>query len=361
MVRSLLVRIEVSDPLFQTTVFTIILSILIIATVRNKSGELFFSSEVTNEIKGFAILSIVFSHIGYFLSSSTQFLYPLSVLAGVGVNLFLILSGFGLTISQIHRPLSPWKFYKKRLLKLFVPLWIILISFFVLDYFVLNRSYSGQEIYQSFLGFFPRADLWMNVDSPLWYFTIILFYYLLFPLVFWKRFPFVSAIIVLVAGYLILRQPLPVDPDVLKLYYQHYFAFPLGMLLGVMIQNSKIAVNNLLRLGMICVGLVVFGYTAIHSGVGDKPLIEQSISMITALSILVIFTLSRIKIKIFYLIGILSYEIYLLHWPILSRYNMFLGLPPYLDVLINIFVIGIIAFGLQVISSKLTGLKHSAK
>jgi len=40
---------------------------------------------VTQELKGLAILSIVFAHIAYMLVSDSRFLYPLSVAAGVGV------------------------------------------------------------------------------------------------------------------------------------------------------------------------------------------------------------------------------------------------------------------------------------
>ena len=98
--------IKVSDPTLQTVFFSIIFLSLLLLSIRKNDTETFFSKEATNQLKGFSILAIIFSHIGYFLSSDTRFLYPFSVLAGVGVNLFLFLSGFGLTISQISKSKS---------------------------------------------------------------------------------------------------------------------------------------------------------------------------------------------------------------------------------------------------------------
>lgn len=348
-------QIQVTDPLSQTVLFSLILGIVLILSIKKDRSSEFFSKDVTNELKGLAILAIVLSHIGYFLSSDNRFLYPLSVLAGVGVNLFLILSGFGLTISQIHRPLSWWRFYKKRLVKLFVPLWVAVGVIFGMDYFLLNRNYPMNELASSLIGFFPRADLWQNVDSPLWYFTLILFFYLIYPILFIKKYPWLTPLLILGLSLMVLNLPLPVDPDVVKLYNQHFLAFPLGVLLALLFQKLKFRLNTLTKVIMMAMALVIFADTAINSGVGRDPMIEQSVSLITAISLLVIFSLSRINFRLFSLLGIFSYEIYLLHWPILSRYNLFLGLPAYLDVAFNIILICGLGYGLQKITKRILG------
>lgn len=355
MASSLLVQIIVADPIGQTVIFTLILGIVLIASVKKDRSSEFFSKDVTNELKGLAILAIVLSHIGYFLSSDNRFLYPLSVLAGVGVNLFLILSGFGLTISFVNRPLSVLRFYKKRLIKLFLPLWVVIGTLVTVDHFMLSRSYPMTEIWQSLIGFFPRADIWANIDSPLWYFTLILFYYLTYPILFIKKIPWLTPVLILGLSLLVLNLPIPVNPDVVKLYNQHFLAFPLGVLLALLFQKLKFRVSTLIKVIMIATSLVIFADTAINSGVGREPLIEQSVSLITTISLLVIFSLSRINFRLFSLFGLFSYEIYLLHWPVLSRYNMFLGLPPYLDVTFNIILICGLGYGLQKITRRIAG------
>ena len=99
---------------------------------------------------------IVFSHIGYFLANDPRFLWPLSIFAGVGVNLFLFLSAYGLSVSNKKNQLSIWQWYKKRLPKLFISLWIVAGIFFLMDYFILNRHYSFQYIWHSMIGFFRK-------------------------------------------------------------------------------------------------------------------------------------------------------------------------------------------------------------
>ena len=351
--------IKVSDPAFQTLLFSLIFVALLVISISKRKDDNFFSKDVTNQIKGVAILAVIFSHIAYFASSDTKFLYPYSILAGVAVNIFLFLSGFGLTLSQLKSPLSPFSFYKKRVLRLFIPLWVVIGSLLLLDYIILGRSYPFSEVINAFLGFYPRADVYQNLDSPLWYFSFILFYYLVFPLTFIKRLPLLSPILILVASLLALKFiHLQINPDVIKLYKLHTLAFPLGMFLGLLIQRFKFKLNLALNSLVLIAALAIFTYTAIHSGIGEDPKIEQTFSLITTLSLIIIFALSKFNFRLLSLFGIYSYEIYLFHWPILSRYNLFLGLPPFLDVIFNLSLFILLGYLLQKMVGKITGVLH---
>ncbi len=348
--------IKVSDPYFQTALFSIIFLCLLLISFKKLRSDNFFSKEVTNQLKGLAILAVVFSHISFFLFYEPKFLYPYNILAGVGVNLFLFLSGFGLTVSQLRTPLSPINFFKKRLFKLFIPLWIVITAVLLIDFFALARTYPFSEIINAFLGFYPRADVAANIDSPLWYFTIILFYYLIFPLTFTRKIPLLSPILILMFSLFLLNLKLPIDPDVIKLYKLHTLAFPLGMVFGLIIQKFQFKLNPILKIFTLLVAILVFLYTGVHSGVGEDPKIEQSISLITTLSLITIFSLSKFDFKLLSFLGIYSYEIYLLHWPALSRFNLFLGLPPFLAVTLNLTLIFLLGYGLQKMVGKITKL-----
>lgn len=345
--------INIQDPVNQTIFFSVFFLFWLFLSVKKNQNRNFFSKEVTNQLKGFAILSIVFAHIGYFLSSDQRFLYPYSVLGGMGVNLFLFLSGFGLTLSQIKSPLSPLAFYKKRLPRLFIPLWIVIAIFLLVDFFVLNRTYPLLETVKSFLGFYPRADLWQNLDSPLWYFSIIFFYYLLFPILFIRKAPFVSAGLILTASLILLNQPLPVVRDVLTLYKLHTLAFPLGIIFGWAVLNIHFKLNKILKILIFTTALLILLYTSINSYVGQGLQLEQGVSLITTLSVVTIFILLPFRFKLFSAFGFLSYEIYLLHWTILSRYNLFTGLSPYLMVILNLILFVVLAFALQKCTEKI--------
>ena len=72
----------------------------------------------TTAIKGFAILTVVWAHSGAKLGvGGIQFI------AGIGVALFLICSGYGLEISYEKNGLKG--FWKKRLLGVCLPFWVV--------------------------------------------------------------------------------------------------------------------------------------------------------------------------------------------------------------------------------------------
>ena len=167
--------VTVNNPIISTCIFTAILVIGFLFSIRKKSENGIFPLSVTQELKGLSILMIIFSHIGYFLVSDNRFLFPLSTMAGVGVNLFLFVSGYGLTASMQKKKLSIKEFYERHLSKLYVPFWIVIFSLFFLDFFVLHINYDLPYIARSALGFFPHSNLYQDVDSPLWYFTLIVF------------------------------------------------------------------------------------------------------------------------------------------------------------------------------------------
>ena len=324
--------ISINDPIQQTWIFSAIFFVVLIAWTRRRAITEWFPSSLTTELKGLAILMIVLSHIGYFLVNDTRFLWPLTIAAGVGVNLFLFLSGFGLTASQLQKDLNAWQFYKKRLLKLFTPFWLVLAIFFVLDFFLLKINYPWGYVVQAFCGIFTHADLYQDINSPFWYLTFILGYYLLFPLVFSKRWPWLSALTLYIAGYLLIYfQPTQLD-YVIHLYRVHIIAFPLGVLAAWLVTKLKSAeILDKISRGYSAIGyyfliailLLIFVYTNVYSGIGGSANFEQAMSIIATLAISGIFILKKFEFRLLSLFGLYSYEIYLFHWPLMYRYDIF--------------------------------------
>lgn len=80
---------------------------------------LIWSKDVTNIIKGIAILMIVLGHAGNRIPGS-RILTPLGA---VGVGMFLICSGYGLEKSYIKNGLS--EFWSKKLYGIYMP-WVLI-------------------------------------------------------------------------------------------------------------------------------------------------------------------------------------------------------------------------------------------
>lgn len=317
-------QISIAHPILQTVIFAVVLGIIVLCTVRRKKWGELFPLETTNELKGFAILTILLGHIAYARLQHQTFLFPLSVFAGMGVDLFLFLSGFGLACSALKTQLTRTDFYKKRLGKIFFSLWVVLILFFVIDFFALHKTYPFREMISSFFGFFPHADLTQNINSPLWYITFILFYYLAFPWVFNKNRPVLSSVGLYILTWLLLQLTLPVNPSVKHLYELHAFAFPLGVAFAAFLPRLSRFVSQkkspIISLLVICATVLLL-YFGIHSGVGKEVWLEQGISLLLVFFVLVIFILKQFEFRFLSLLGTYSHEIYLLHWPIMSRYD----------------------------------------
>jgi peptidoglycan/LPS O-acetylase OafA/YrhL len=342
-------QINIVDPYFQTLLFITFLTAFILLTVKKDTDQYKMNHSHTDELKGVAILMVIFSHVGYFLVTDHRFLFPLSVAGGVGVNIFLFLSGFGLTESENASSKSVLSFYLKRLKKLFIPMWVVLILTLVLDFYLLGKTYGRTTIVQNLLGFFPTADIFNANNSPLWYFSIILFYYLIFPLVYKKKRQLLSIGVIFLLGYIAVNTKLPVPDSVLKLYKLHYLAFPLGMFFAY-IQTKKpvVKLEFLARYFLILVSSLLFCYTAINSNVGGKLIAEQLTSLVTVASLIIVFLLKKFQSSLLLTLGKYSYEIYLIHWPLMYRYDfIFKHTTAFLGTLIYIFILIVIGFVLN--------------
>ena len=336
-------------------------------------------------MRGLAILGVIFTHLTYGKFYGTDFLFPLGIWGGVAVNLFFFLSGYGLAASAIYHPKTIGQFYKKRILKVYWPLWLSLILFLGLDAWLLNRFYPLTEVVLSFIGFFPIANLWTSLNSPLWFLTPLIFYYLLFPLIFRPKHPWFSAIAITAVSFLAFWPGWPVSDQVLKFYQVHSLAFPLGVLFALLLVSPQAVCRSCLRrdkcrpraaaekikswfaiIGkrkrlagvlarfrsqsdywrwfLLVIFIVAAIYTAYYSGVGHGVWPEQVIALFTMLCLVLVFILKKVKFVLLEVFGIYSFEIYLWHWPIISRYSDWLEfLPPAL--LTVVWLAGLLLLG----------------
>lgn len=344
--------ITVANTVQSTWIVIVALIATILLAFRKTTHNELFPVPVTQELKGLGILAIVFAHISYMLVTDNTFLYPLSIAAGVGVDLFLFMSGFGLTVGMLKKPMPTLEFYRRRLIKIFIPFWIVLVILFICDYFFLNIHYSLVYILQSVLGWFPRASAFEDVNSPFWYISWMLMFYALFPLLFMRERPWLTAVLLaLIANIVALTDPLQLQVN--WLHRLHTNAFSLGILLAWWLHANPSKVKTLEwfrnqssgfgRYAVVAAALIFAGYMAYHNTAGNWPqfanlleatgfdpgfFIGQATSLICMAALIVVFSLKKIDNKFLYVYGIYSYETYLLHWPLMSRYDIFFQFLP---------------------------------
>lgn len=339
--------ITVTDTAFSTSMVIAVLLAVICLTFRRTQHRELFPIPVTQELKGLGILTIVFAHISYMLVTDNTFLAPLSLAAGVGVDLFLFMSGYGLTTGMLKKPLPALTFYRRRLIKVFIPFWIVLALLFFCDRLFLDIHYSASYMLQSFLGWFPRANAYKDVNSPFWYISWMLMFYALFPLLFMRNRPWLTAILLsIIANAFVLLDPLQLQVN--WLHRLHTNAFSLGILLAWWLNSHpeksqsleyfRNQPKNFLRIFLVITSLLFAGYMASHNGmeswltaaaalkaIGFDPkfFIGQTTSLLAMTALIICFSLKHWDNRFLHLQGVYSYETYLLHWPLMYRYDIF--------------------------------------
>ena len=367
--------ITITDDIYQSNliVIAVLIAVVLFTFKRSKHTDLFPIS-VTQELKGLGILTVVFAHFAYMLVTNADFLFPLSIIAGVGVDLFLFMSGYGLTVGMLKKPLPIFEFYKRRVIKIFIPFWVALILIFAANAIFLDIHYTVPYMIQSLLGWFPTAEGFDDVNSPFWYITWMMMFYVLFPLVFSTKRPWLSAIILAVIATLIgVYNPLNMGDN--WLHRLHTVAFSLGIVFAWILFETKDKENKfvahlkefrnkakIMPYVIIALMLGVVVYMSLHTTANHWPtltailrkgyFVDQLTSIILMFAFIVIFSLKKFDNKFLSIYGLYSFEVYLIHWPLIGRYDIFFDyLPSWAAVIAWLVTFIVVSWLLQKITT----------
>jgi len=158
---------------------------------------------------------------------------------------------------------------------------------------------------------------------------------------------------------------------VLHLYKVHTVAFPLGILFAWIMTSLKFdkleivwakikpLARDLLYYFSIIILIGIFYYSVKYPGIGVSANREQLMSLISVISLTLIFILKKVDFKFFYIFGLYSYEIYLWHWPIMYRYDfIYKYLPAWLSTLLYLALFVALGWGFQKIVASFSKKKE---
>lgn len=266
--------------------------------------------ESTTAIKGIAILLVIISHIGQFGYGIRMFV----PLGGIGVAVFLILSGYGLMESFYRHGLKD--FWGKRFLRVAIPylIWIIVYSIFL---YIWHLPFSIDEI-----------RYWFVEYIIVWYFL----FYIAISLTKSYKWLFLGVSAIL----LIWMMPC--------LQAQQSLSFPIGMFISCHKNNFKKEKQKMIWIAaiLLIIGSMAFlvkqmiasgcysiwdmnlGYLTVVKNVNDEDILRKLVQIFTKLPtalfiILIGDIIQSDKSKFLVFMGTLAYELYLVHMP-LSHY-----------------------------------------
>lgn len=137
--------------------------------------------EVVDFLRGFAIFTIALMHLVQ--GSLTGALNKAASFGGAGVHVFILMSGFGLYLSYMRKPLGYGEFLKKRFGKVYWPYAIMVVAW-VLWILASSGSLLWREglshllLYKMF-----DAELDVSLCYPFWFISTIIQFYICWPLI----------------------------------------------------------------------------------------------------------------------------------------------------------------------------------
>jgi peptidoglycan/LPS O-acetylase OafA/YrhL len=273
-----------------------------------------------DELKGAAILLILLYHAGGVLGWQN---FPHG---DVGVDLFVILSGVGLTLSSRAEPAGA--FLKRRLLRIFPAYWIVLTFYLVANTHFLQHRYSAFNVVAHYLG----IQAWfgdvigLGVNDSFWFVTLIVSLYVVYALL----------------------RPVLARPDLVVLWggaisaivaYAYFLTgqsgcfghvglrvpgFFLGLLVGALLRDGRLEIA---LSPALAAGLVILIYVPYTHGI-----IFYSEITAVALALGYVFLwrekappgLVDSTARYLRFFGKYSLEIFLIHQPLIREYNYYL-------------------------------------
>lgn len=266
-----------------------------------------------------------------------------SKVSGLGfhaVGVFIILSGWTLMQSTMRRaesgPLAWGSWYGARFLRLYPMYWVAHLVYLVSP-FVARLEPVDSRIILSLLGL-RFIDIQMNfmyLNAAWWYFSMLIQFYLIFPLLFWsarRLGPWWFLIIACAAGFFARYVLLVLWPQN-GLWVLGGFAicrlpeFALGISLAMWHRQSSARVEwFLLRGAGFVVGLILYpAALQLYHGLYEYIFVDFATGaccMLEIAGIAGMILLFQGPAKLFGLVGVYSYGLYLIHQP----YVIWLGL-----------------------------------
>ena len=323
----------------------IVLCIAIISIVWTKRHSYITSDTIfTDQVRGIAILCIITFH--YIVFDFTSNVFGASNSWGqAGVSAFLMLSGYGLMSSFLTHGI--YKGYlKKRLLRILIPYWLVTFFLILVNITLQGTPYTFKTIafaiFTIQLGNNPNP-----IDTVIWFVGYILFVYLVFYFVFSSKLKILkkieakittlSLVLIFIPGWILpyLIHNANGDLNFLGFWNIYSFSFPIGILLAYYYKPlvAKLEkVQTLHRTLLFWIFLVICATVIAIQIVPDtlSPTVLTADSFHTAvlgiMLIAIAFALSLSNRSSIFLtfIGQIAFELYLVHYTFLHKYDFLL-------------------------------------
>lgn len=296
----------------------------------------FMSMDYTQVLRGVAILMVMQQHLSGFVFGSRVF----TPFGGAGVAIFLIISGWGLTISTSKKGLKG--FWTKKFVRVFLPWLLVWLAMVFLNG---ETKFSASSLLSLFL-----------LDSTNWYLQYLLLCYLSFYIShkwFYKfRWLLLSCFFILSFAFWGNIQA------------EQSCSFLIGCLIAEkaklfkrIVEKIKVIFIFSLFLGISF--LAVKQLSFVRSLMDNVCFVDHAINMVMktsiAISVMMLVRLlwSQTNVRLAMFIGKISYELYLVHLFIVIDYCRILGNMPLVSIFVFVACSFLLSYLLYLVDNKI--------
>jgi peptidoglycan/LPS O-acetylase OafA/YrhL len=166
-----IIKLSLDNPTIITALFLVFLTLSFVLFRKPSKDTSYFNRENTDIFKGLAIVLIIIHHLALHTLLEPRKLSFFVNLGYVCVNMFLLWSGYGLSLSVIKKGLEG--FFEKRMLTVVLPFIIYQILWAIITPFALNQSIELPKLLNYISGY-------KIIDRDYWFIGYILFWYIVF-------------------------------------------------------------------------------------------------------------------------------------------------------------------------------------
>ncbi|MEN9884656.1 MAG: hypothetical protein RLZZ420_1873 [Bacteroidota bacterium] len=309
-------------------------------------------------IRGIAVLMVMLLHAHFQLGKG----------GAIGVDIFFVLSGFLITQNLLddyvsNGNISMKKFWLKRFFRLFPPFFVLLISIFILSFYIEDVKLKNAvliEIRDSFLYLSNFSWFWSDhndnrILGHTWSLSVEQQFYIVWPLFLYgiirfvqKKWVFVMLLIVFLS--LSFFKHSRYSSEIFKsIYFESIF---IGCMFSIAVWNRWITNYRhsflaFLSFVLICVvGLFGFDFFKYFSLTGYVFLLVPLaviLILINCMSLDNSWINNILSFKPLVYIGSISYGLYLWHIPVFRLFKWYSNSPPYISFILKFILTFIIA------------------
>ncbi len=349
----------------------------------------YLSRDITGCVKGISIFVVILHHLSQRISGAGMF-FSFTRYGYLAVSLFFFLSGYSLMVSLLKNESYLDNFLRKRLSRVYIPVLVINVITLASYHFVYGFSWSISGIIKNITG----IEL---IDPILWFVNVILIFYVVFFIAF--RFFSVRTGVIIVFAYSAAYYKVCDYTGFGVWWYNTCFCFPLGIMVAykykeftAFMQRNYMAVTAavvsifsasfylanwwpfpqnarvFLAISVVSSALMIIQFlrqrnypaliialvigSAVHFYILKRwyfPVHAIEFAVVSSISSVFMMLVFLMKVnvgnRVWVFIGIISYEMYLVHMKIFNIYFSYIKISSALTIYIFLAIVIAAAWG----------------